>query len=1460
MLLLTLGASAYGEYWQTVDSFKPAIESPEPVDSVGVAAAPGGKVLITSHPGIINGKDVTGKIVRLNGDGSIDNSYNGPSGGQVLATYADGRILLVTQPVSGFSASVIQRFLADGSPDATFAAVAIDYDQFGGSLLTDGRLLVYGNGIRKVAGVDRRSIAIIGADGTLDTTFQSPFSADANIYSVAQTVDGQYFILSGQGLNLGTGRAYVARLNSNGTVDPTFAATDTTFTWNPSRTYPQGDSSVLVSTTGGDFFRLASTGLKDSTFSPSLIGTNCNFGPRQPDGKIYYTSIFAGTSTERQLHRINADGSNDGTFAVISTPYASSFQVGFPALAADGTLWLGPLKPERSAAHFAVSHVFADGSIDLFFGPRFARPGHVAAYARQADGKHLIAGWFDHVDNVSMPQQYNLVRLNEDGSLDATFSASAPSASLINGLAEQPGGGILVSGTFPDGNGGLPCVVRLTSTGASDASFHSVSTTDVGLNMSVMDTAGNIYGITHAYQIMRYNPDGTADATFQPAPFDAGYPVLVVPLDTGSVLVVFNIGVSDSSTIVRMLHDGSIDPAYTPPDTVGFRALSALPSGKALKVTRASDGLSGGHFVYERLNANGIVDYSYVGRPLSTYQESVFEAAGVLFDLVKEAASGGTAKGSLPLSANSPWDLFVQSDGQLIVHNPNGIPIQRYQRTVLTSPSVEASPVVVQFSPTSPALLRPLNYNQTFSVTTSGLTPFTYQWLKDGTPMTGKTSSSLRLRGLLASDAGNYSVQITNAYGTVTSSDFVLTIDTTHSSAAITTQPADQTILVGGTATFSVTAAGNPGPTYQWWFDDSPISGANGPTLTLSNVQLANAGTYIVQVSNTVSNAGGNFFNTLTSVAANLTVLASGTPAFTQQPANQTVSAGKPATLTVAATGLPAPTYQWKKNGVSLNGATNATYTIASASAADAGSYTVVATNNIGSVTSNAAILTVAPLDLRADFNGDGQADLLWQNTVTGQRSVWLMNGTTATGGVDLGTVPVEWVIAGTADFTGDGKTDLLWQNTVTGQRSLWAMNGTTAMYGVDLGTVSLDWWIAGIGDFNADGKPDILWTNTVTNERAIWLMNGTTKLSNVSLGVIPFEWTIAGAADFNLDGQADILWSNVLTGERSIWLMNGTIPISGISLGIFTPRLQISGTGDYNGDGYIDILLSDQVSGARSVWLMNGTSIASTVSLGTVSPDWILNRPVPRRVPVDFNADNKSDIVWQNMITGERSAWLMNGTTALSGISLGSRSTDWEIVATGDFNFDGRADLVWQNNVTGECNIWLMNGGTKLSEVALPTIPLEWKFRATGDFNLDGAVDLVLQNTTTGECAVWFMNGTTPTGGASLGIQPLTMQLVGCGDFNADSKADLVWTNTATGERSIWLMNGTTMASSVSLGVVPLQWAIAGTGDFDQDGNADLVWQNTATGERSIWLMSGTTPRTGVSLGTAPTSWSIRN
>ncbi len=156
-----------------------------------------------------------------------------------------------------------------------------------------------------------------------------------------------------------------------------------------------------------------------------------------------------------------------------------------------------------------------------------------------------------------------------------------------------------------------------------------------------------------------------------------------------------------------------------------------------------------------------------------------------------------------------------------------------------------------------------------------------------------------------------------------------------------------------------------------------------------------------------------------------------------------------------------------------------------------------------------------------------GKADILWTNAaITGERYVWLMNGTTISSAPYLGGVAMNWQIDGTGDFNGDGKSDILWTNTSTGDRYVWLMNGTTLSSAVYLGGVPTNWQISGTGDFNADGQSDILWTNTSTGDRYVWLMNGTTLSSAVYLGGVPTNWQeIDGAGDFNADGKSDILW-----------------------------------------------------------------------------------------------------------------------------------------------------------------------------------------------------------------------------------------------------------------------------------------------------------------------------------------------
>ena len=102
------------------------------------------------------------------------------------------------------------------------------------------------------------------------------------------------------------------------------------------------------------------------------------------------------------------------------------------------------------------------------------------------------------------------------------------------------------------------------------------------------------------------------------------------------------------------------------------------------------------------------------------------------------------------------------------------------------------------------------------------------------------------------------------------------------------------------------------------------------------------------------------------------------------------------------------------------------------------------------------------------DFNSDGHPDILWQHQTTGSLSVWLMNGTslaslaTVTPGVVSDT---NWKIVGVADFNGDGQPDILWQHQTTGSLSAWLMNGTSlaSLATVTPGVVSdTNWKIVG--------------------------------------------------------------------------------------------------------------------------------------------------------------------------------------------------------------------------------------------------------------------------------------------------------------------------------------------------------------------------------------------------------------
>ncbi|ATC64553.1 hypothetical protein CMV30_11640 [Nibricoccus aquaticus] len=146
----------------------------------------------------------------------------------------------------------------------------------------------------------------------------------------------------------------------------------------------------------------------------------------------------------------------------------------------------------------------------------------------------------------------------------------------------------------------------------------------------------------------------------------------------------------------------------------------------------------------------------------------------------------------------------------------------------------------------------------TLSVAASGTAPLSYQWRFNGSAISGATSASYTLSNAQSANAGSYSVVVSNSAGSATSNNATLTISSTATAPSITTQPASQTINVGGSATFSVTASGTATLTYQWRFNGSNISGATGSSYSLSNAQTAAAGNYSVVVTNSVGTATSN--------------------------------------------------------------------------------------------------------------------------------------------------------------------------------------------------------------------------------------------------------------------------------------------------------------------------------------------------------------------------------------------------------------------------------------------------------------------------------------------------------------------------------------------------------------------------------------------------------------------------
>ncbi len=353
------------------------------------------------------------------------------------------------------------------------------------------------------------------------------------------------------------------------------------------------------------------------------------------------------------------------------------------------------------------------------------------------------------------------------------------------------------------------------------------------------------------------------------------------------------------------------------------------------------------------LGGSVIFSVSAQGFPAPTYQWQV--------------KSDGDAFVDIP-GANTPTYAFTAASAdtgkqfQVVISNVAGETTSNPATLTLnTSPSIVTPPTNKSVA---------TGVFATFSVVAVGNPAPSYQWqwapagsdafvnIPSGIGSSSVTSSYTTAATVAGDNGRRYRVVVTNSVNSVTSAFATLLVGTAPS---ISGSVASKTVTAPETATFSVTATGDPAPTYQWQSAASTGSFANISGGTANSYSTgATVGTddgrrYRVVVSNGI--------NTATSNAATLTVWTR--PAIGSQPGSLTVTAGANAVFTVTAAGQPALSYQWQSAAAgseafaAVNGGTGSSVTVATVAGDDGKRYRALISNSAGTVTSAVVILTV---------------------------------------------------------------------------------------------------------------------------------------------------------------------------------------------------------------------------------------------------------------------------------------------------------------------------------------------------------------------------------------------------------------------------------------------------------------------------------------------------------------------